>query len=388
MVRRRDIAGGRRGRALGVQGPVRMGRSLSSAPRQRDGGGSSHPRNADSCGAEGAWGRGGVSGAGALWTGAGRGECAPAPAAAGGAIRTLTPPPLFFYGIHSLMFGGYTPTAIGYPPTAIGYPPAAIGYTPTAIGYTPTAIGYPPTAIGYTPTAIGYTPTAIVGRIGHSECFFFHYGTPWAAAAGGGGGARGRGAAPHVPGASALAARPTSGAVRPLDGALPLPGPRPVRTWTGDALKHSPLPPPALRRRPCPPPPPPPNRRTRRAHLPSSAADGGAWGLGPAHADVGGAQRYHRRAPRQWPPSKADRSVDPPRRRRPWPKGTQRTSPPVPDSGPFAAGALGDPHGPAFGRFDAPDAAPPLPTPPHQSPGVPLWAPTRSSSRGREGGPP
>ena len=54
------------------------------------------------------------------------------------------PPPYFFYdGIHSLMFGGY-----------------------------------PPTAIGYTPTAIGYTPTAIVGRIGHSEFFFFHYGIP------------------------------------------------------------------------------------------------------------------------------------------------------------------------------------------------------------------
>ena len=82
----------------------------------------------------------------------------------GGAIRTLT---LFFfyYGIHSLMFGGYPPTAIGYPPTAIGYPP--------------TAIGYPPTAIGYPPTAIGYPPAAIVGRIGQSESFFFfHYGTP------------------------------------------------------------------------------------------------------------------------------------------------------------------------------------------------------------------
>ena len=78
----------------------------------------------------------------------------------GGAIRTLTPPPLFFvyYGIHSLMFGGYPPTAIGYPPTAIGYPP--------------TAIGYPPTAIGYPPTAIGYPPAAIVGRIGHFEFFF------------------------------------------------------------------------------------------------------------------------------------------------------------------------------------------------------------------------
>ena len=51
-----------------------------------------------------------------------------------------TPPPLFFffyYGIHSLMSGGYPPTAIGYPPTAIGYP-----------------------------------PTAFVGRIGHSEFFF------------------------------------------------------------------------------------------------------------------------------------------------------------------------------------------------------------------------
>ena len=80
---------------------------------------------------------------------------------------------------HSLMFGGYPPTAIGYPPTTIGYPPTAIGYPPTAIGYPPTAIGYPPTAIGYPPTAIGYPPTAIgyppaaiVGRIGHSEFFF------------------------------------------------------------------------------------------------------------------------------------------------------------------------------------------------------------------------
>ena len=71
------------------------------------------------------------------------------------------------------MFGGYPPTAIGYPPTAIGYPPTAIGYTPTAIGYPPTAIGYPPTAIGYPPTAISYPPAAIIGRIGHSEFFFF-----------------------------------------------------------------------------------------------------------------------------------------------------------------------------------------------------------------------
>ena len=63
---------------------------------------------------------------------------------AGGAIRTLT---LFFFydSIHSLMFGGHPPTAIGYPPTAIGY----------------------------SPTAIGYPPAAIVGRIGHSEFFFF-----------------------------------------------------------------------------------------------------------------------------------------------------------------------------------------------------------------------
>ena len=82
---------------------------------------------------------------------------------------------------------GYPPTAIGYPPTAIGYPPTAIGYPPTAIGYPPTAIGYPPTAIGYTPTAIGYPPTAIsyppaaiVGRIGHSEFFFFIMATPGA----------------------------------------------------------------------------------------------------------------------------------------------------------------------------------------------------------------
>ena len=101
----------------------------------------------------------------------------------GGAIRTLTPFFLyifFYYGIHSLMFGGYPPTAIGYPPTAIGYTPTAIGYTPAAIGYPPTAIGYTPTAIGYPPAAIGYPPAAIVGRIGHSEFFFFfHYGTPW-----------------------------------------------------------------------------------------------------------------------------------------------------------------------------------------------------------------
>ena len=73
---------------------------------------------------------------------------------------------------------GYPPTAINYPPTAIGYPPTAIGYPPTAIGYPPTAIGYPPTAIGYTPTAIGYPPAAIIGRIGHSEFFFFIMATP------------------------------------------------------------------------------------------------------------------------------------------------------------------------------------------------------------------
>ena len=36
-----------------------------------------------------------------------------------------------------------------------------------------TPSGYPPTAIGYPPTAIGYPPTAIVGRIGHSQFFFF-----------------------------------------------------------------------------------------------------------------------------------------------------------------------------------------------------------------------
>ena len=47
------------------------------------------------------------------------------------------------------------------------------GYPPTAISYTPTAIAHPPTAVGYTPTAIGYPPAAIVGRIGHSEFFFF-----------------------------------------------------------------------------------------------------------------------------------------------------------------------------------------------------------------------
>ena len=70
---------------------------------------------------------------------------------------------LFYYGIHSLMFGGYPTTAIGYPPTAIGCSPTAIGYTPTAISHTPTAISYP--------------PTAIVGRIGHPEFFFSHHGT-------------------------------------------------------------------------------------------------------------------------------------------------------------------------------------------------------------------
>ena len=78
-----------------------------------------------------------------------RGQCRPA-----GAVRTLTLFLFFFnYGIHSLMFGGYPPTAIGYPPTAIGYPP----------------------------TAIGYPPTAIVGRIGHSEFFFFNTPPPGAA---------------------------------------------------------------------------------------------------------------------------------------------------------------------------------------------------------------
>ena len=76
------------------------------------------------------------------------------------------------------MFGGYPPTAIGYPPTAIGYTPTAIKYPPTAISYTPTAIGYTPTAIGYPPTAISYPPAAIIGRIGHSEFFFFIMATP------------------------------------------------------------------------------------------------------------------------------------------------------------------------------------------------------------------
>ena len=33
--------------------------------------------------------------------------------------------------------------------------------------------GYPPTAISYPPTAISYPPAAIIGRIGHSEFFFF-----------------------------------------------------------------------------------------------------------------------------------------------------------------------------------------------------------------------
>ena len=71
------------------------------------------------------------------------------------------------------MFGGYPPTANGYTPTAIGYPPTAIGYPPTAIGYTPMAISYTPMAISYPPTAIRYPPAAIIGRIGHSEFFFF-----------------------------------------------------------------------------------------------------------------------------------------------------------------------------------------------------------------------
>ena len=62
-----------------------------------------------------------------------------------GCHKDAHPPPFFYYHIHSLMFGGYPPTAIGYPPTAIGYPP----------------------------TAIGYPPAAIIGRIGHSEFFFF-----------------------------------------------------------------------------------------------------------------------------------------------------------------------------------------------------------------------
>ena len=69
-------------------------------------------------------------------------------------------------------------TAISYPPTAIGYTPTAINYPPTAIGYTPTAISYPPTAIGYPPTAISYPPAAIIGRIGHSEFFFYIMATP------------------------------------------------------------------------------------------------------------------------------------------------------------------------------------------------------------------
>ena len=43
----------------------------------------------------------------------------------------------------------------------------------TPSGYPPTAVGYLPTAVGYPPTAVGYPPTAIVGRIGHSEFFFF-----------------------------------------------------------------------------------------------------------------------------------------------------------------------------------------------------------------------
>ena len=82
----------------------------------------------------------------------------------GGAIRTLT---LFFfyYGIHSLMFGGYPPTAIGYTPTAIGYTPTAIGYPPTAIGYTPTAIGYPvthqPPSVTHQPPSVSHRPPSV-----------------------------------------------------------------------------------------------------------------------------------------------------------------------------------------------------------------------------------
>ena len=91
---------------------------------------------------------------------------------AGGCHKDTHPFFFLYYGIHSLMFGGYPPTAIGYPPTAIGYTPTAIGYPPAASGYPPTAIGYTPTAIGYPPAASGYPPAAIVGRIGHSEFFF------------------------------------------------------------------------------------------------------------------------------------------------------------------------------------------------------------------------
>ena len=76
--------------------------------------------------------------------------------------------PRIVFGFFFFFWSGLCPHV-----TPSGYPPTAIGYPPTAIGYPPTAIGYPPTAIGYPPTAIGYPPTAIVGRIGHSEFFFF-----------------------------------------------------------------------------------------------------------------------------------------------------------------------------------------------------------------------
>ena len=61
--------------------------------------------------------------------------------------------------------------------------------------------GYPPTTIGDPPTAIGYTPTAIVGRIGHSEFFFFITAPP----------------GPHFPGAvkSLAAEAPISALKRP-----------------------------------------------------------------------------------------------------------------------------------------------------------------------------
>ena len=96
------------------------------------------------------------------------GPCPPPPPPPGrGCHKDAHPPPLFFYyGIHSLMFGGY-------PPTAISYPPTAIGYTPTAIGYPSTAIGYP--------------PAAIVGHIGHSEFFFSSLWHPLAPGGGAGG---------------------------------------------------------------------------------------------------------------------------------------------------------------------------------------------------------
>ena len=85
---------------------------------------------------------------------------------AGGAIRTLT---LFFFILwHPLSDVWWLLTnrhRLHTNRRRLSDQPA-IGYPPTTIGYTQTAIGYPP-------PAIGYPPAAIVGRIGHSEFFFF-----------------------------------------------------------------------------------------------------------------------------------------------------------------------------------------------------------------------